>query len=108
MSKQSKEYQKIKREFLKTLSYLKHYTEKNKCSLQFTIFIIDVLKNAFITQNKAIITDINNMLHIQPYNKDLRSKIKEYYFILKLEKQNEKNREKENLSVENFLKQIQA
>lgn len=108
MSKQSKEYQKIKREFLRTLSYLKQYTEKNKCSLQFTIFIIDVLKNAFITQNKAIITDIYNMLQIKPYNKELKEQIKEYYFILKLEKQNAKNREKENLNIENFLKQIQA
>lgn len=104
--KQNKEYQKIKVAFLKTLLYLKQYTEKNKCSLQFTIFIIDVLKNAFITQNKAIINDINNMLHMHPYNKELKAKIKEYYFILKLKKQNAKNKEKENLSVENFLKQL--
>ena len=103
-----KQFQALKREFLKTLFLLKKYSIKNNCSIQFTVTLIDILKNAFITQNKAIIREINEMLSIQPYNKELKAKIKEYYFLLKLEKQNEKNREKENLSIENFLKEIQA
>ena len=85
-----KQFNQLKREFLKTLFLLKRYSIKNKCSIWFTVTLIDILKNAFITHNKSIIREINEMLSIQPYNRDLKEKIKEYYFLLKLEKQNQK------------------
>lgn len=73
--KANKKQQKIRALYIKVLFLFKQYNAKFDVSLFFAIHCIDMIKNAYITQNKDVLKQFENIFNSVPYNKKTEKEI---------------------------------
>lgn len=73
--KANKKQQKIKALYIRVLFLFKRYNAKFDVSIYFAVHSMDMVNNAFKTQNKDVLKQFENIFNSVPYNRKIENEI---------------------------------